>query len=439
MRIGTKTSVLGVASLITAVGLACAMAVPANADPIHPNPTTEANETALVGVGSDTIQDLFTGLTQTVLDQSSSNPVFSSYDAVGSAQIKTRVLGQQFDRPNGSGPGLTALRSAVEGGTRTTPNNGANVVLRGSDVQFSRSSSFTTPTVAGGRYAQIPIAVDAVTYATSTRTAGATQTKIPTGIPVGGTPDAATGTTGNPDDITLSNIFAGKGYLSSSVGGTTYKFYSGDLAQSAVASGYTKLDVYVPQSGSGTRNFWYQALGLGTNTVLAPGVQDHFNGAVNEEHDGTAVGNDPVGIEPFSIAQFNAQSNIAEINGDYGTSVVDRRHGVVLNAVADGSNTVVQPTTGAGVLNTAFPISRPVFVNVEYAQLKINPYLEGAFVDDSNFAVSNSIYDAVNPADFTTSVINDFGFAKIPAAGFTTPVYPGVTFRQGDANDYRFN
>jgi hypothetical protein len=93
----------------------------------------------------------------------------------------------------------------------------------------------------------------------------------------------------------------------------------------------------------------------------------------------------------------------------------------------------------SGGLNTAFPISRPVFVDVEYAQLKINPLLEAVFVSDSNFAANSTIYNATNPLDQSTNVITDFGFAKIPAAGFSTPVYGSVVFKQGDATDYRFN
>jgi len=433
MRNGFKATLVSGAALLTAFGVATAVAVPANADPANPNPTKESQELALVGVGSDTIQDLFTGLSRVVTDGTAGTPVIASYDATGSAQIKTRVLGQEFDRPNGSGPGRDALKSAVAGST--VKDNGANVVLHGSDVQFARSSSFNNGSALSdsGRYAQIPIAVDAVTYATNGGTNG---TKIPSGIPEGGSPAASDGTTAAPAALTLANIFGGKGYLSGTVGGTTYKFYSGTGASSDQTN-WPKLDVFVPQSGSGTRNFWYQALNLGTNTALPNGVLDQFNGKVNEEHDGTALDGDPLAIEPFSIAQWNAQSTVAALNGKYGTNVTDRRHNAVLNSVADSTGAVVSPTT-SGKLNTAFPISRPVFVIVEYAALKINPYLKAAFVSNANFALNKSIYDAVATSG-RTNTITDFGFAKIPAAGFTTPVYPGVTFKQGDADDYRFN
>jgi hypothetical protein len=429
MRSRTKATLFGAVSLIAAVGISGAIAIPANADPAHPNPTSESQEVALVGVGSDTIQDLFSGLTQSVLD-TGGNQVFASYDATGSATITTRVLGQTFNRPNGSGPGLTALKSAALGGTNTVPNGLATVDLRGSDVQFSRSSSYNSATLSSsGRFAQIPIAVDAVTYATS----GSTTSHVPSGIPEGAAPSSAVGTIASPDPLTLSNVFDGNGYLSGTVGGTAYQFYSG-VGTSSNQAAWPKLDVFVPQSGSGTRNFWYTALVLGSNTSLPPGVLDTYNGGtVNEEHDGSAIQSDAFGIEPFSIAQWTAQSKSATINGLYGTSITDRRHGVLLNSVG-----TVAPTISGG-LNTAFPISRPVFVDVEFAQLKINPLLEAVFVNDSNFAASSTIYNAANPLDQSTNVITDFGFAKIPAAGFSTPVYGSVIFKQGDATDYRFN
>jgi hypothetical protein len=427
-----KTTLFGAVSLIAAVGISCTAGIAANADPKYPNPTSESQEVALVGVGSDTIQDLFSGLTQSVLD-TGGNQVFASYDATGSATITTRVLGQTFTRPNGSGAGLVALRSAVAGST--VPDGTANVVLHGSDVQFARSSSYNTPLAAGGRYTQIPIAVDAVTYATS----GSTTSLVPSGIAEGGTPSAAAGTIAAPDPLTLSNIFNGDGYLSGVIGGTTYQFYSGTGASSNQAA-WPKLDVFLPQEGSGTRKFWYTALTLGyAEATLPPGVLDTYipsgtsTPVTNEEHDGSAIQSDAYGIEPFSIAQWTAQSHAANINTVYGTAITDRRHGVLLNSVGS-----VAPTVG-GVLNTAFPISRPVFVDLEYAQLKINPLLEAVFVSDSNFAASSTIYNATNPLDQSTNVITDFGFAKIPAAGFSTPVYGSVVFKQGDATDYRFN
>ncbi len=433
MRNRTKAALFGAVSLIAAVGITGAIALPANADPTHPNPTAENQEVALVGVGSDTIQDLFTGLTHSVTDKAG-NQVFASYDATGTPTITPRAFGQTFTRPNGSGPGLAALQSAVAG-TTGVMNGSTPVTLFGSDVQFSRSSSYNNKTLSSsGRYAQIPIAVDAVTYATS----GTVASHIPSGIPEGSATGTSAGTITAPDPLTVANIFNGNGYLSGVIGGATYQFYSGSGASSNQAA-WPKLDVWLPQEGSGTRKFWYTALNLvPAETVLPAGVQDQYNSAPNEEHDGSAIQSDPYGILPFSIAQWTAQSHASTLNTQYGiTTLTDRRHGVLLNSVGSAAPTV-GGAPGTGTLNTAFPISRPVFVDVEFAQLKINPLLQAVFVSNSNFAASSTIYDAMNPFTSATSVINDFGFASIPSGGFSTPVYGSVVFKQGDAQDYRF-
>jgi ABC-type phosphate transport system substrate-binding protein len=432
VRIAKKATFIGAAALTTA-GVIAGLAVPANADPANPNPTSESQEAPLVGVGSDTIQDLFTGLSAVMGDNWDGTGVIASYDATApgttaASLIKPRVLGHQFIRPNGSGAGLTALTAAVdpsdahEVGNSLTDST-SKTFLSGSDVQFARSSDFSTiKTDGGGKYAQIPIAIDAVTYAT------ASTSNIPSGIALGDSPQTASSNSASPNALTLKNIFGGRGYLSDG----THKFYSGSLTQAQIDSGYTKLDVYVPQAGSGTRKFWLKTLEGITDNTLPDGVTDQFNGTTNEEHDGTALQGDPNAIAPFSIAQWIAQSDHASLSGAYGVTVIDRRHGAQLNAI--GSS---QPTT-SGKLNTAFPVSRPVFVRVEYSQLKVNPYLKAAFVSDSNNALTSTVYAAANPVT-GSSTIEDFGFAKIPSSGYQSPVLGSTVFFAGDADDYRFD
>ena len=83
------------------------------------------------------------------------------------------------------------------------------------------------------------------------------------------------------------------------------------------------IDLYVPQPGSGTRNFWGTTLGnFPTGAGALPAcVHDHIiagalapanDGNVSvpvEEHDGTAVATDPNGYGPYSIAQYISQSH----------------------------------------------------------------------------------------------------------------------------------
>jgi hypothetical protein len=447
MRIAKKATLLGAAAALTTAGLIAGLAAPASAEPRNPNPTSEANEVPLVGVGSDTIQDLLTGYSAVAKDFSTGSFAIASYDAVapGSSDptvptfIKPRVNGDVIQRPNGSGDGLKALRAAVDAkstwNTQVTSNGNTSTVasvLQGSDIQFARSSDASSITT-GGKYAQIPIAIDAVTYATSA------SSQIPSGIPLGTSVDAASNDPASPAPLTLKNIFSADGYLSGTINGTSYKFYVGGA--STVDSAYTRLHVYAPQTGSGTLKFWYKTINGSDGSSLPTGVSQTYVNANSatvgvEEHDGSALQNDPVAIAPFSIAQWLAQSKSASIGGAYGITVNDRRHGAVLNSIGS-----VAPTTGGSnaVLNTSFPVTRPVFIRVEYSQLKINPYLKAAFVSNSNFALTTSIYDATNPLNPSKSLINDFGFAKIPSGGATFATTGTTVFKAGDADDYRFN
>ncbi|MEJ1230991.1 MAG: hypothetical protein WDM88_10790 [Galbitalea sp.] len=415
MQIKKKRTIIGVAA-VAAAGLAFGLVAPsAFADPTHPNPGSESDEVALVGVGSNTIQDVFTALTHVVKD-GSGNEVFASYDATGSAQITPRFEGHTFDRPNGSGPGTLALRSAVNQ-ENTVPDNGGTVTLRSSDVQFARSSTTQTPN-STGRYSQIPVAIDGVTYATE-----GTGSQIPTDLEVGDDSGAPFTDPGAPGPLNLTNIFNGSGYLQDENTGLTY--WSGAGA-SPDQTDFPKIDAFVPQSGSGTRNFWLGQLGL-SNAVLGAGVLDTFGGNPVEENDGSAVATDPYGIEPFSIASDLAQGHASTLSSNYGISLTDRTHSVQLNDIDS-----VAPTSG-GVLNASFPEIRPVFVEVEHAQLLINPLLSSVFHAHISGVSNTDIYNAENPVTHANTIA-DFGFASL-GSGTTIG---GVDWIPGATND-RFN
>ncbi|NIH55438.1 hypothetical protein [Brooklawnia cerclae] len=341
------------------------------------DPASTSTYGQLVAVGSDTLQDFGNGLSTALGNVSGTSTLkLASYDATGSSTIQTRSGGVSFTRPNGSGDGVKALSASAQG----TIWGGANL---SGQVDIARSSSkYTTSTVSALAY--VPVGVDAVTYATSSDSA------IPSGILEGdvsqdgvGTWDSETGTV-HPADLTLRNIFQGNGYLEGTISSVTYKFYSG-AGNPADGSGYTKLNVYVPQSGSGTRSFWASTLGF-SNSSLPAGVSDTF-GLYNpdtevttttdvQEHNGLVVtkpeaateteqaeqGNQnwETAIVPFSIAQYVAQTNAAE-----GTlsGVTDRRHGAELNSVGN-----VAPTSG-GALNSSFPIKRDVYFVATTARL----------------------------------------------------------------------
>jgi hypothetical protein len=256
-----------------------------------------------------------------------------------------------FNRPNGSGEGITAIRAALAGATgepsttsaTSAPIVGQTVTLTNGDtgalpsnlpqqncIDIARSSS--TPKAANvdataGALVYIPFAVDGLTVAVGS-TAGTIENV------------AATGTEATP--ATNLSALAGVGFT---VAGLQAMYKSGD---DAVANGVTSgastcyaptgtgapdntsllpagvtcsstvpVDLYVPQNGSGTLSFWEsQIMGTTINPWDFQTIQSDsghtvadYVGAVVEEHDGTAVTVDPNGIFPFSIAQYISQHN----------------------------------------------------------------------------------------------------------------------------------
>ena len=330
MRTLRNTSVRRVLRLplvaIAVAGLAATavtFAAPASADP----------STTYVTVGSDTIQD--------VEDQFQSDEfpgLVGSWDAVNPVTAAahediTPKAGCSMTRPNGSGEGLAALRKSIN--PATTAAQLADAPEPGC-VDFSRSSSGPGTNQANdGALQYVPFALDAVGTATGPATAV-----------TGSDPAVATAIT-HADDFTLGTLTAPGNLITLyrdchavTVDGVTYD------PNIPAAAGDQQIHLYVPQAGSGTRNFWATTLGF-NNTTLPSCVHDTNvnNNAPVEEHDGTVYAQDADAFGPFSIAQF-----IAQTNGHH-----DRRHNVAvhnLNAIA--------PVVG-GSLNEHYPITREVY------------------------------------------------------------------------------
>lgn len=317
------------------IGLTVAFAGPASADPA----------TTYVTVGSDTIQDV---MNQFATDEFPGQ--IGSWDAVnpvtGTAhEIITPKAGCSMTRPNGSGEGLNALRKSINPNTTATqlaapPAPGC--------VDFSRSSSGPGGnSVTDGQLQYIPFALDAVGTATGPATAvGGSDPAVATAITHA---DLFTeGTTTSPGD--LINLY--KSCQPVTEGGVTYD------PNIPAAAGDQQIHLYVPQAGSGTRNFWANTLGFNA-TTLPSCVHDTIVGTTTpvEEHDGTVYAQDADGFGPFSIAQWVAQSN-----GHH-----DRRHNAVVHSLtaAASGGTAVTPLTSGGTLNTNYPIRREVYTIVQ--------------------------------------------------------------------------
>ncbi|MFE3514761.1 substrate-binding domain-containing protein [Streptomyces sp. NPDC059166] len=135
-----KTSVrIGAVAGAVALGLGI-MSPVASADPAVPT-----DYRVLAGVGSDTTQDVANGLGEEI----DGGDLIASYDATGSATIKTRATGCSITRPNGSSAGISALVADIANGTGC--------------IDFARSSRGIK--TAGSNLTFIPFAEDQVTVA----------------------------------------------------------------------------------------------------------------------------------------------------------------------------------------------------------------------------------------------------------------------------------
>lgn len=338
---------LGVVAAVTIAAVAFG-AAPAIADP------AAGAYKSLNGAGSDTTQDVVNGLTTVVSS-------LGSYDATGTATIKTTSTGVTFNRPNGSTAGVQALSAASSIDTGTHLWAGADIT---GQLDFARSSSGASSSFPGSALTFIPFARDAVTFAVNAAS------DFPRDIPIG--------SSGNTTEMSLRNIY-----------NCTYTRYT-DGEGNAVT-----IRPLVPQAGSGTRTFWQSALGL---TAFGPCVTD-LNGVV-QEHNGAAV-TGAGDIVPFSIAQFVAQGN----HGLLPTTVAERRSQVELGSIGS-IKPVLLKSTGVE-LNGSFPVNRLVYNVVETARLGESA-IASAFVGSGSGICS------------AASTIRAYGFATIANCGATT-------------------
>jgi len=331
--VATGTIALGFAG----VGLA-ASAGPAVADP----------SVNYIATGSDTIQDVMNGfalLEGNVLGSYNAvNPVTAAtHEIITPSKVpfgtNTPVTNCSYARPNGSSEGFAALDfsiTQVSLAHLATPGPGPGCVdiarsssAPGSFANSGPGSSNTT----SGPLIYIPFALDAV--------AGA----------VGGTTNIT-----DANSFTTAELTSMYGSCAATVVGTNTYFPT----QSGVTTppGDIGINLYAPQSGSGTLKFWASKVGLTLDSNGAPTgtsalcvhqtiVNGPNTGTIVEEHNGLAVGTDPNGYMPFSIAQWIAQSG----------GIDDRRNGAVLTNI-DGTS----PFTTTGTLNTAFPYRREVYL-----------------------------------------------------------------------------
>jgi hypothetical protein len=359
-----KWLIAGLTAVTTTAGLVAGVAGPAAADPV----------TTLVGVGSDTTQDVMDAVAIQI-----GGGVLGSWDAVNPVDHVTAheaiapKAGCTMTRPNGSGEGVTALRQALGStvaGLADRPEPGC--------VDFARSSGGPgTNASVTGQLVYVPFALDAVATATgpATATAGAVATNIT---------DANLFTVA--DLQTMYQTCTGV-----TPSGATKQYVPDGTVTDAT---HQPVHLYVPQSGSGTRAFWLQQMGLSTSGSLPACVHDTFtlNGTstIVQEHDGTVFATDANGFGPFSIAQWVAQRNGHN----------DRRHDAVLHN-ANG----VAPLSGTA-LNPAYPIKREVYNVVSFSRVTSTATADRQFVSIFAGSTSATCANAANILSYGFGLLN---------------------------------
>jgi ABC-type phosphate transport system substrate-binding protein len=246
MKLRLNKTMAGVAAL----GLA-AVAVAASAGTASADPVGAPAQRALVGVGSDTTYNVMNGLSEVV--QIGGVKQLGSFDPIPASSTispKPAANCQNLPRPNGSSAGRAALLNSL------TPGN----PIEGC-YDWGRSSSLALGAVASatGGLTYVPFGVDAFTYAV------AKDSDI-------------------PRDLTLADV---RSIYKCEVPGIT---------------------PYIPQAGSGTRQYWLGQMEITEAQVLSTYtcIKDVKNGSIVQEHDGRVL-TEGDEIVPFSIANFVAQ------------------------------------------------------------------------------------------------------------------------------------
>ncbi|MET8546008.1 substrate-binding domain-containing protein [Kitasatospora sp. NPDC004799] len=239
------------AKLLTVAALATSLATVAGGTAVaDPAAGVTPRAVDIVGVGSDTTQSL---LNQLSADYNASltdpnAPRLYSWDAIPTGTITTKTGATPITRPNGSGAGINALNA----------NTSATVDF----ARSSRGPVATDPTTDDF----VALAKDAVSWA----------------APQGGNAPANL-TTANLKDIYTCTV-------------TKWNQINASLPA-------TTIKPFLPQTGSGTRSFFLQAIGGGT--AVTPGACVNSSVQENQGSDSQLAVADA--LVPYSVAHYIGQ------------------------------------------------------------------------------------------------------------------------------------
>ena len=226
----------------------------------------------VVGVGSDTIQYLLDQLSHDYNKaHSKAATLLYSWDATDpvtgeiGGPVETKTGCNSILRPDGSSAGITALEANTV--DQSNPNDFC-IDYAGS----SRGPAAGDPGCTSGGICFVPIAGDAVTWASR---------------------DATSGGTDAPASLTraqLKGIYECKIRNWAKVGGTS-----------------APIKPFLPDTSSGTRTFWLTALGGGTTPITPGGCVSDDRGLLQDNSGIAPVLDSPETIVPYSVADYIAQ------------------------------------------------------------------------------------------------------------------------------------
>ncbi|MFE2069011.1 Ig-like domain repeat protein [Streptomyces sp. NPDC059467] len=363
-----RSSAAFVAAAVVAGGLA--LATPALADP-----TPAGTFRQLVGVGSDTTQDVLNALAgdtvngtsyATTAVKSADGAGIASYDAIEpgtgstSSTIITRSGGTAFTRPNGSGNGQKALSASLSG-DKFPANSGTSIK---GQVDFARSSG--GPSTVGSTLTYIPMARDAI------------------GVAVKGSA---------LDTLTKQQLF---------------EIYSGSLTE---LNGQT-LHPKIPQDGSGTRKFFLAAIGMST-TPLGANVQ------VVQENQANAALTEDGALVPFSVGSWIAQNN--GVSPDYSKTAA-AAGGHLASITLPGDDGATSPVT---TVNGKLAPVQAYYENSTFGRDVYNVVPSRA-IDPTSVFFDKDLYDVfVTSGSHTAELASDSAEKVISAFGFVNESYNG--------------
>lgn len=454
-----KATTVAKASAALAAAVSLSLSVAATANAAGPTATQEDPTTNgyLVGVGSDTIQDVEYGISQDLGTESDgTTPALTSWTATGTGNFTTRggvtvvpsgATAGEAVRPNGSGPGYKALLDSIG---VTSGVTGFKV----GDVDYSRASGTqgTLETGNTGVSTDIPFAIDAIS------------TAVPANSPFL-LSNGGSGLTIN----NLVSIYAGEVNEVSKTDGSLKM----ETTAGTVDAGYEAIHAFLPKPGSGSRQFFLAQLaaidptdinltagGSTKGDGLFPkssdssawpqdgkpyiGAQD-ATGADVQEHDAQVLTDAPAdvaAIAPFSAAKFIGYHNgtiadpdsgkvagtdyvLAPFDSTVTNTTTSAPEGAVLPYIGNASDPSAKLTPNPdykiyatkGTESASFSLTREVY-NIIPTQAWLHPNANAKYR-----ALTDTFVGEGSKVCLDSKTIAAYGFLADPNCGSTAKTY----------------